>query len=141
MEAWSLHMIALAAASQRKFDEARVQAHEALRRFYEAGDVAGVTLVIDDLAIVAVGDGDQARGGRLWGAARHLQQATGTGLADYVEQNFEMFGVPSPNQVLAPKDLETLAVEGAAMSLDDLVAYALGIEEGVVTRGHPGIDQ
>ena len=66
----------------------------ALRHFYEAGDVVGVTLVLDDLAIVAVGLGDPERAGRLWGAARHLQQRTGTGLADYVQQNNTLFGVP-----------------------------------------------
>ena len=67
----------------------------ALRHFYEAGDVAGITLVLDDLAIVAVGLGDPERAGRLWGAARHLQQRTGTGLADYVQQNNTLFGMPT----------------------------------------------
>ena len=40
--------------AQRRFDDARVDARHALRHFYEAGDVSGVTLVLDDLAIVAV---------------------------------------------------------------------------------------
>ena len=61
MEAWSLHMLSLSSVAQRHFDEARDAGRHALRHFYEAGDVAGVTLVLDDLAIVAVADGDDER--------------------------------------------------------------------------------
>jgi hypothetical protein len=89
--------------------------------------VSGVTLVLDDLAIIAVGRGDIERGGRLWGAARHLQQRTGTALADYVEQNDRLFGVPTPRDELTPDELARFAEEGAALSLDEVVAYALEV--------------
>jgi hypothetical protein len=36
-----------------------------------------------------------------------------------------MFGTPTPRQVLSEEELALRAAEGAAMSLDDLVAYAL----------------
>ena len=63
--------------------------------------------------IVAVGDGDHPRAGRLWGAARHLtRRGTGTSLADYVERNFDMFGVPSPREAIAPGELDILAAAG-----------------------------
>jgi tetratricopeptide (TPR) repeat protein len=125
MEAWSLHMLGLSLAGQRRFEEAYEVVSHALRHFDEAGDVAGVTLVLDDLAIVALGLGDPDRGGRLWGAARHLQERTGTALADYVQQTNELFGVPTPRDALAPDRLKELADEGAAMSFDEVVAYAL----------------
>jgi non-specific serine/threonine protein kinase len=128
MEAWSLHMLALSAAGQRHFDEALEQGRHAMRHFYEAGDVSGVTLTLDDLAIVAVANGDQERAGRLWGAARHLQQTTGTGIADYVGQNLDLYKIATPRDVLAPEELERLAAEGAAMGLDEIVAYALEVE-------------
>ncbi len=76
MEAWSLHMLALSEVGQRRFDEALETARHAMRHFHEVGDVSGVTLVLDDLAIIALALGDTTRAGRLWGAARHLQQTT-----------------------------------------------------------------
>jgi predicted ATPase/class 3 adenylate cyclase len=136
MEAWSLHMLALAIVGQRRFGESAVVARHALQHFYEAGDVSGVTLVLDDLAIVAIGEGDPIRAGRLWGAARHLQQTTGTALADYVEQNNMLFKVPTPKDALPPDELARYAAEGAAMSFDQVVAYALDVETGVPPESH-----
>ncbi len=125
MEAWSLHMLALSMAGQRQYDEARETARHAMRHFYEVGDVSGVTLVLDDLAIIAVAMGDADRAGRLWGAARHLQSTTGAALATYVRQSWDLFGIPTADHVLSPEDLSARAAEGAAMSFDDVVAYAL----------------
>jgi predicted ATPase len=136
MEAWSLHMLALSQAGQRQFVEARETAHHALRHFFEFGDVSGMILVLDDLAIIAIGTGDAERGGRLWGAARHLQASTGTALADYVKQSNELYGVPTPKDVLATDALDRLAAEGAALSLDEAVAYALETASGVPPDTH-----
>jgi predicted ATPase/class 3 adenylate cyclase len=125
MEAWSLHMGALVDIGDRRFEEGARTAKEALRVFSDSGDVAGITLELDNLAAVAAAEGDLTRSGRLWGAARHLQQLTGTGLADYVEETHEMFDTPTPRLLLTPEDLAARAAEGAAMSLDEVVAYAL----------------
>jgi predicted ATPase/class 3 adenylate cyclase len=127
MEAWSLHMLTLAAAGQRHWDEARETGCHALQHFYEASDVSGVILTLDDLAVVAVGDDDRERAGRLWAAARHLQQSTGTGLAGYIEQNFELLGVPTPREYLDEEELARYGAEGEAMGFDELVAYALEV--------------
>jgi hypothetical protein len=69
--------------------------------------------------------GEQAAGGRLWGAARELQHTSGTGLADWDEMMFstKAYGV---RNAFAPGRLERLAAEGAALPLDDVIAYALG---------------
>jgi predicted ATPase/class 3 adenylate cyclase len=131
MEAWSRHMLALSIAGQRRWPDANRESHMALRQFYEAGDVAGVTLVLDDLAIVATGLGDIERAGRLWGAARHLQRKTGTALADYSKQTSTLFDIQTPTEALPADLLETLSAEGAAMSLDEIVAYALEESTGV----------
>jgi predicted ATPase/class 3 adenylate cyclase len=136
MEAWSLHMLALSAAGQRHFEEAGDIGKHALRHFFESGDVSGMILVLDDLAIVAVGNGDDRRGGVLWGAARHLQRSTGTALADYVDQNNLLYGVPTPRDVLSPEDLERYTREGESMSLDEVVAYALDLPSGVPPDSH-----
>lgn len=136
MEAWSLHMLALAQIGQRHWDEAKATSRHALQHFHEAGDVAGVTLVLDDLALVAIAEGEQDRAGRLWGAARHLQKTTGVALADYVNQTAELFGVAIPRQGLPPERIEQLAAEGAAMGLDEVVAYALGVADGNLPTTH-----
>jgi predicted ATPase/class 3 adenylate cyclase len=124
MEAWSLHMLALSLVSQQRAAEAKAAASEALARFHEAGDVAGITLVLDDLSGVALFHNDLPRAGRMWGAARHLQEITGTDLASFAETGFGSLGYTTASQVLSPGDLERYAAEGAAMSLDEAVAYA-----------------
>lgn len=90
-----------------------------------AGDVAGITLILDDLASIAVNAGDPPRAGRLFGAARHLQATSGSTLAMYAEETYSQFNVPSPRSVLSPEDFERYVAEGAAMGLDEAVAYAL----------------
>ena len=80
--------------------------------------------MLDDLSGVAIFDGDLPRAGRMWGAARHLQEITGADLASFNETGFGSLGYPTARQVLSPEDLERYAAEGAAMSLDEAVAYA-----------------
>ena len=136
MEAWSLHMLGSSENAQRRFAEADETGRHALRHFHEAGDISGVILALDDLSLAALGLGKADRAGRLWGAARHLQRSTGTGLADYVEQTNDLFGVGTPKASIPADELERLAAEGAAMSLDEIVAYALMSPEGVAPGPH-----
>jgi predicted ATPase/class 3 adenylate cyclase len=125
MEAWSLHMLALSLIGKRDFAGGREIGRHALEHFYESGDVSGVTLTLDDIALGDLGLGEPDRAARLWGAARNLQETTGTALADYVDQMKTLFGVVTPKDTLPPDRLATLAAEGAAMPYDQLVAYAL----------------
>ncbi len=125
MEAWSLHMLALVQIAHSEVAESGDNARQGLRIFQEAGDVAGITLILDDLASIGVKVGDLPRAARLYGAARHLQMTSGTALALYVEEIYRQYGAPSPRAVLAPEDFERYAAEGAAMGLDEVVAYAL----------------
>lgn len=125
MEAWSLHMLSCSLLLQEDYAAAGEAGAHALRHFREAGDVSGITLTLDVLSIVALSKGQRKRGGRLWGAARQLQEVSGTGLAEWDARIFALlpFGV---RNVLAPGELETLSTEGAALSLSETVAYALG---------------
>jgi tetratricopeptide (TPR) repeat protein len=136
MEAWSLHMLASSQNAQRQFAVADETGRHALRHFHEAGDVSGVILVLDDLSVSAVGRGEADRAGKLWGAARHLQNSTGTALADYVEQIGTLFGIPTPKDALPEDRLAELSAAGAAMSFDEIVAYALGGPDGVPPGPH-----
>ena len=125
MEAWSLHMLALVQIGEGEIVESADHAREALVIFRDAGDVGGITLILDDLASIAVVAGDPPRAGRLYGAARHLQATSGTVLANYVEETYEQFKAPSPRSVLSPEDFDRYVAEGARMGLDEVVAYAL----------------
>jgi predicted ATPase/class 3 adenylate cyclase len=127
MEAWSLHMLGSALTKLSELDEGRDVLREGLRKFHGAGDIAGITLAIDDLASLAVAQGDLPRSARLWGAARALSSAGGVLLADFVDSNFEFYLRPNARRAMEPDELERYAREGRAMSLDETVAYALEI--------------
>ena len=126
MEAWALHMLGTACcATATSTRRARHIAH-AIRHFHAAGDAAGLTLTLDDLSAVAVADGDLPRAARLRGRRpepdgrdrrragrlrRGLVRGRGTARAS------------------APRcradDLARYGAEGAAMTLDEAIAYAL----------------
>ncbi len=125
-EAWSLHQLGSSRLKLGETDVARVELADGLRLFTDAGDVAGVTLGLDDMAAVAVADGDFERAARLWGLARRLQASSGTGLAGVVENAFELATRPNAANAMAPEDLARHAAEGAAMPMLDGVRYALG---------------
>jgi hypothetical protein len=127
MEAWSLHMVGSALLRTRKPDESRPYLRDAIRHFFLAGDAAGITLVVDDLSSQALADDEPERAARLWGAGRALTKASGATLAAFTDKWFEASLRPSVRTSVDPADLERWAAEGAAMSLDEVVAYALGI--------------
>ena len=127
MEAWSLHMLGSAFVRQGRLDEARANLRDALRLFHDAGDVAGITLGLDDLASIAVAEEDLPRAARLWGSARALSSAGGVLLADFVNEQYEFYARPNISVVMSPDELEPYAREGRAMSLDETVAYALDV--------------
>lgn len=126
MEAWSLHMLSLSLLDQRRLDEALEVSRHALRHFHQSGDVSGITLCLDALAAIALGGEDLARSGRLWGAARALQLASGADLAQWDEGLFETLKDLSPRTRIPADELARLAEEGRTMGLDRTVAYAMG---------------
>ena len=140
MEAWSLHMVATAEIRGRELDAARSDVVQAMRLFHAFGDVAGITLALDDFASLAVANDDLPRAARLWGAARDLSSAGGVGLADFVDQQYEYHGRPNARFVLGATEIEEHAREGRAMTLDESVAYALetSIDE-LAPHDHAGV--
>ena len=66
MEAWSLHMLGTALLRLGRWRRGRaVHLRDALRLFHGVGDVAGITLALDDLAAESVALGDLPRAARL----------------------------------------------------------------------------
>ena len=125
MEAWSLHMLGTSLIRTGEFSEARQDIVHAIRHFHAAGDAAGITLTLDDLSALAVAEGDLVRAARLRGAARSLTAQTGTGLASFVEDSYELEVRPSVRRAMSEDDVARYGAEGAAMSLDQVIAYAL----------------
>jgi hypothetical protein len=118
-------MLSVTLIATHRIDEAATTSRDALSHFRDAGDVGGMTLSLDALAAASVGQGDPARAGRLWGAARQLERVSGTGLARWDETVFERLPY-SPRRALSPGELERVGAEGATLPLADAVAYALG---------------
>jgi predicted ATPase/class 3 adenylate cyclase len=127
MEAWSLHMLGSALLRTGQRDASRPHLKHALRHFFDAGDAAGMTLSLDDLSSQALADDDPVRAARLWGAARTLTAATGAMLAGFTDSWIEQQVRPNVRVALDAADLERGAREGAAMSVDEAVAYGLDV--------------
>lgn len=139
MEGWSLHMLGSALLHRDRPDEARPLVRDALRHFHAASDAAGIALVLDDLAALAVADGDIPRAARIRGAARRLTAATGAQLAGFVDEQFESQARPHVSGHLSPDELARYQAEGAAMTLDQAVAYALDTPvEDLGSHAHGG---
>jgi predicted ATPase/class 3 adenylate cyclase len=137
MEAWSLHMAGGALLRTGRPDASRPYLRHALRHFYDAGDAAGITLVLDDLSSQALADDEPVRAARLWGAARALTAATGAGLAGFTDGWIEQQVRPNVRVALDPADLLRGANEGAAMPLDEAVAYGLSVTVEELRAGAP----
>ena len=136
MAAWSLHMLGSGLARLQRYDESRPALHQALRHFHDASDASGIALVLDDLASLAVADGELPRAARLRGAARRLTAATGAELAGFVDMQFERGIRPHVTHELSPEELERYGQEGARMTLDEAVAYALDTTIEGLRAGH-----
>jgi predicted ATPase/class 3 adenylate cyclase len=130
MEAWSLHMLGSAILRQGRPEESREYLRHALRHFHEASDAAGIALLLDDLSSLAVVDGDLERAARLRGAARRLTTTTGVELASFINEQYEFQARPQVVRQMSPEELERFGAEGAALPLDEAVAYALDIPAG-----------
>jgi predicted ATPase/class 3 adenylate cyclase len=117
---WALHTRALVAVNTGDAPTARPLIKEALELFSKAGDISGITLLVDDAAQLAALEGNRLRALRLAGAGQAIQTSTGTDLASMSN------GTGGRPVAAATDEAETAAWnEGAAMSSDDAVAYAL----------------
>jgi tetratricopeptide (TPR) repeat protein len=126
MEAWSLHQLGSAYIRMNRLPEAHELLLEALKIFQRSSDTTGLTLAFDDLSSLAVAQGDLDRAAKLWGAARSLTSATGAGLAAFVDEAIEYDARPNVRREMSDEDLTRIGAEGAAMTLDDMIEYALG---------------
>jgi predicted ATPase/class 3 adenylate cyclase len=119
---WALRMLGRTLVLQGRADDARQRLDEGLRLLAPGGDVSAIVLHLCDFAALAALEGDVEREVRLVGAVRRLQEATGTDLVDHPNN-----AIPGIDDTLARLGTEAdrLLAEGAAMTDDEVVAYAL----------------
>ena len=121
---WSLHMLGASVTMLGKYSEAHRYLTEGTEAMVRAGETTGLVIVLDDWVDYNYFTGDYERSLRLNGAARHLQEQTSTGLAEW--SNMTLRG---PGREYPGIDLETqasLQAEGAALPLDEAITLALG---------------
>jgi predicted ATPase/class 3 adenylate cyclase len=132
---WSLRMYGRTLLLQGRGEEARQQLDESLRLFAPSGDVSAIVLHLADFAGLAALDDDVAREVRLVGAVRRLKDLTGTDLVDHPVN--EVPGIEETLARLGPEGDRWLT-EGAAMSDDEAVRYALRLDPGPEAGGPTG---
>ncbi len=108
-------------------DEAVGHIKAAMDVFLPARDVSALTLLLIDLAILAIYRGDEDRALRLHGAMQVMRRTTGIEMADFrANLVVELDALVEARGASAKPLLD----EGAAMSFDEVVAYALeGLED------------
>jgi len=126
MQAWVGHMLGSTEIRLGQLDEAEAHITNALRTMHQAGETTGLVLVLDDFADLAAARDDLPRALRLIGAARALQDATDTRLAEVTE---DLMRRERYRVALERADAQRLVAEGRSMSLEAAVVYALGTSD------------
>jgi predicted ATPase/class 3 adenylate cyclase len=119
---WALHSLGILDVLEGRLAEADEAFREALTAFSEARDITGIALLADDFSWLAEALGHRERAVRLAGAARSLEAQAGTGLVQIVPQDI---GRPDPQDWLVDDASRAVWAEGEAMSVEEIVAYAL----------------
>jgi len=119
---WALHSLGILDVLEGRLVEADRAFREALTAFSEARDVTGIALLADDYSLLAEAVGYRERAVRLAGAARSVEAQAGTGLVQIVPQDI---GRPDPLDWLVDDAARAVWAEGEAMSIEEIVAYAL----------------
>jgi predicted ATPase/class 3 adenylate cyclase len=123
--AWCLDIIGDSALQLGDLGTARDNLREALALFAAARDLSGIAVVMDELAALAMREGDPPAAMRLAGAASELTATTGTAFAELARR------VPEyrpPDRSTAPSgdtDLQAAWDEGRSMTVEEAVAYGL----------------
>jgi predicted ATPase/class 3 adenylate cyclase/Tfp pilus assembly protein PilF len=122
--AWALHNLGHIALRRGDVPLASAQFREALTLARESGQVPRVAACLAGLAEVAAATGDPTRAARLFAAARSLLDGIQAVLGPADQRSYES-AVDSVRAALGDDAFERAWQEGAAMSLDDVIAAAI----------------
>lgn len=124
--AWTLHMVGLGHYGLGNLAEALRYKRAALDHFRAVGDLSGIYLLLTDLALIAEAAEQDELSMRLLGAVDALSTQTGSGLA---EPQWGQFPRERRSEdALGPERAAALRAEGAALSLDEVLALADGLQ-------------
>ncbi len=127
MTAWALHMLGSAEVHTGDLAASWMHLREAIGMMRAAGETTGLVLALDDFADLAAAAGDLARAARLEGAARSLEDATGTRLAGISARLMARSGRSAV--ALPPDEVARCTAEGRALTLDAAIDLALGLPQ------------
>ena len=122
-EAWSLWLVGAAALGSGDHVAASERLRTALRMLSAAGDTSGIPIILVELAGAALAAGDLHRAVVLHSAGLAVEESIGTGLGQMTAGRGDLAEMLRRR---VPEELAARAsAEGARMSLDDAVAYAI----------------
>ncbi len=120
---WALHSQGIITMKLGDLAASRAALEEGIRLFAGAGDVSGVTILLDDFSALAGAEGDFQRAACLSGAAASLQTSSGTDLAGFIAG---LYGQPRPDGAeLAEESISLAWTKGREMSIEQAVSFAL----------------
>jgi tetratricopeptide (TPR) repeat protein len=119
-----IHNIGFAFLMEFRFEEARPFFVDALRLAAERGLHTVIPDTLEALAAVLVAEGDAIRAARLLGAAYALRTGLGT-MAREIEGERLPVTIAEARAELGDEAYESAFAEGAALTADEAVAYAL----------------
>ncbi len=119
---WALHTRGCVAMHVRDRETARGAFNEGMAIFAQATDRSGIVILLDDLAELALANGEMERALRLKGAFTALKKATGVELAAVIIQ---LEGRLVADKRPPGEAAANAWAEGQAMDMDQAVAYAL----------------
>lgn len=130
-EAWGLGILVLAAAAMRivrcDYEEARVQAHEALWLFQEMDDPRGIAWSLEVCAGLLAVDGHTDGAARLWSASAGQRERLGASLPPNIRVIQDRYIEPVKTS-LGEARFKTACEDGRAMALVDAIALARGTQ-------------
>ena len=123
LRAWALYMLSNVEVSDSRADVALPLLVEGIGLFAEVGDLTGILFSLDLFTTLALQGGDGERAVQLIGATNRLRETSGAALADLSRRDLP--GLDKVIDELDPGEVEKLMTQGQAMSLDEIVDYAL----------------
>ncbi len=132
---WALHSHGIITMKLSDLKASRAALEEGIRLFAQAGDVSGVTVLLDDFSALAVAGGELERAACLSGAAAALQTTSGTDLAGLIAT---LYGQPRPEgSQLTEESIGRAWAKGQSMSIEQAVSYALAAAGAAPTGSTP----
>jgi predicted ATPase/class 3 adenylate cyclase len=120
---WALHTRSLSALRTGDVAGGRNYVREALELFSEAGDISGISLLLDDAGEVVIAEGNRSGGVQLASAAAAHQGTTGAGLGSILNVEESR----TRHDTVQGEDDERAWTEGQSMTVEQAVALALDL--------------